>query len=202
MKVIELSRTSFRKSWAIAKKGYIYYLKNNFPAALNHLNQSLTIFPEAIWTREWRGLVFLKQHNYDQVLTEAEKMKTVIDRYGLKEYQGNYNNLLGRAAMEQGLYDEAIMYFNDSMELDDASCRYPLATAYFKKGEYQKAIDLCQEFFKYNENHALAHLLLAQIYEKQNKHDSAKVEFEKFLVIWKNADEDLPELALAGNALK
>ncbi|UCE07500.1 MAG: tetratricopeptide repeat protein, partial [bacterium] len=198
-KVIELSRTNFRRSWAIAKKGYIYYLKNNFPTALNQLNRSLTIFPDAIWSREWRGLVFLKQHNYDQVLTEAEKMKALIDRYGLKGYQCSYNNLLGRAAMEQGLYDEAIMYFKDSIELDPASCRYPLATAYFKKGEYQKAIDLCQEFFKYNENNALAHLLLAQVYEKQNNNDLAVTEYRKFLDIWKDADEGLPELVLAEN---
>jgi len=200
--VIKLSMTNFRKSWAIAKKGYIYYLKNNFPAALNQLNQSLTIFPDAIWSREWRGLVFLEQHNYDRALNEAEKMKALIDRYGLQGYQCSYNNLLGRTAMEQGLYDEAIMYFKDSMLLDEASCRYPLATAYFKKGDYQKAIDLCNEFFKYNENHSLAHLLLAQIYEKQGKNELAKDEYKKFLNVWKDADEGLPELRLAENALK
>jgi len=100
------------------------------------------------------------------------------------------------------MYDEAIMYFKDSMLLDEASCRYPLATAYFKKGDYQKAIDLCNEFFKYNENHSLAHLLLAQIYEKQGKNELAKDEYKKFLNVWKDADEGLPELRLAENALK
>lgn len=201
-KVVELSRSNFRKSWAIARKGYIHYLLNNLSTALTYLNQSLTIFPDAIWSREWRGLVLLKQHNYDQVITESEKMKALIDRYGLKGYQCSYNNLLGKAAMEQGLLDEAIMYFEDSMELDPASCRYPLATAYFKKGEYQKAIDLCQELLKFNENHAFARLLLAQIYEKQNKKDLAKTEYQRFLNIWPNADPGLPELTLAKNALK
>lgn len=201
-KVIELSKTNFRKSWAIAKKGYIHYLLNNLSTALTYLNQSLTIFPDAIWSREWRGLVLLKQHNFDQVITESEKMKTLIDRYGLKGYQCSYNNLLGRAAMEQGLYDEAVMYFKDSMKLDPGSCRYLLATAYFKKGDYQNAIDLCQELLKFNENHAHTRLLLAQIYEKQNKRDLAKTEYRKFLTIWQNADPNLPELVLAKNALK
>lgn len=201
-KALELSKTNFRKSWAIAKRGYIHYLMNDFPTALRYFNQSITIFPDAIWAREWRGLVFLMQHNYDQALSEAEKMKTLIDQYGLKGYQCSYNNLLGKAAMEQGLYDEAVMYFKDSMVLDPAASRYPMAIAYFKKGDYQKAMELCQEFFKSNTNHALAHLLLGQIYQKQAKNDLARSEFQKFLDIWKNADKGLPELTLAENALK
>jgi len=201
-RVISLSETNLRRSWGLAKKGYIYYLQNNLPAALYQLNRSITIFPDAIWSREWRGLVFLKQNNYDQVINEADKMKALIDKYGLKGYQSSYYKLLGNAALDQELYDEAIMYFKDGMEVDRVSCRYPLATAYFKKGEYQKAIDLCNEFFKYNKNHALAHLLLAQIYDKQEKKDLAISEYKNFLNIWNEADEGLPELDLAKNAIK
>jgi tetratricopeptide (TPR) repeat protein len=103
---------------------------------------------------------------------------------------------------QRGSYDEAIMYFNDAMNLDRSSCRQQLAMAYFKKGDYQKAIELCEETMKYNKNNASAHLLLAQVYEKQNKIDLAKAEYKKFLDIWKNADTGLPELALAKAALK
>jgi len=201
-KVIDLSVTPFRKSWAIAKKGYIYYLQDNLPAALQQLNRSMTIYPEAIWAREWRGLVLLKQKKYDAVLSEAEKMKTLIDKYGTKGYQCSYNNLLGRTAMEQGLYDEAIMYFKDSMQLEPASCRYPLAIAYFKKGDYQQAIALCQQLLSHNKNHAFAHLLLAQVYEKLGDRNKMTTEYRKFLDVWKNADHGLPELKLANQALK
>jgi tetratricopeptide (TPR) repeat protein len=201
-KALELSKTNFRTSWAIAKKGYIYYLRGDFPTALGYLNQALTILPDGIWSREWRGLVFLKQHKYDQLASETDTMRALIDRYGLKGYQCSYNNLRGTAAMEQGLYDEAIMYFNDGMKLDRSSCRQQLATAFFKKGEYQKAIELCEEAFKYNENNAPAHLLLAQVYEKQNKIDLAKAEYKKFLEVWKNADKGLPEVVLAKAALR
>lgn len=201
-KATELSETPFQKSWAIGKKGYLYYLTNNLPAAMGQLNRSLTIFPDAIWSREWRGLVFLKQEKYDQVFSEAEKMKDLIDRYGLKGYQCSYNNLMGRTAMQQGLYDEAIMYFKDSMLLDKSSCRYLLATAYFKKGNYAQAAELCNEFFNFNQNHALAHFLLAQVLEKQNKKDLAKNEYQKFLTIWKNADKGVAEVVVAQNAIK
>jgi|GEM_PF-3930784 len=201
-KVIEYSETAFQRSWAIGKKGYLYYLKNDLSASLDQLNRSLTIFPDAIWSREWRGLVFLKRQNYDQVFSEAEKMKDLINRYGLKGYQCSYNNLMGKAAMEQDLLDEAIMYFKDSLELDRSSCRYLLATAYFKKGNLQKATALCEEFFKYNENHALARFLYAQILEQQNQKDLASAEFQKFLNIWNDADKDLPEVVLAKNVLK
>lgn len=104
--------------------------------------------------------------------------------------------------MKRRLYDEAIMFFNDGMKLDRSSCRQPLATAYFKKGDYQKAIELCEEAFKYNKNNPQAHLLLARVYEKQNKIDLAKAEYQKFLEVWKDADTGLPELALAKAALK
>lgn len=201
-KALELSKTAFRRSWAIAKKGYIYYLKNDLPTAQRYLNQALIILPDGIWSREWRGLVFLKQHKYDQVSTEADTMQALIDRYGLKGYQCSYNNLRGTAAMERDLYDEAIMYFNDGLKLDRSSCRQLLATAYFKKGDYRKAIELCEEAFKYNKNNPQAHLLLARIYEKQNKIDLAKAEYQKFLEIWKDADTGLPDLALAKAALK
>ena len=200
-KVVDLSETPLRRSWAIAKKGYIYCLKKNFPAALSQLNRSMTIYPEAIWAREWRGLVVLEQNRFDEVLSEAEKMKALIDRYGLKGYQCSYNNLLGRAAMKQGLLDEAIMYFKDSMKLDPATCHYPMALAYFKKGDYVRAIELCQQILGKNKNHAQAHLLLAQIYEKQGAAESASAEYKKFLDIWSDADEGLPELVLAKNAM-
>ena len=99
--------------------------------------------------------------------------------------------------MAQELHDEAIMYFKDAMEYDVSSNLYPLATVCFKKGDYEEAIENIQKIFTYNKNNALAHFLLAQTYEKQNKKDSASIEYMKFLKIWKNADKDLPELQMA-----
>lgn len=200
-KVLEYSETPFRRSWGVAMKGHIYYLKGNYDEALKFLNASLTILPEAIWSREWRGFVFEKQGKYEQALAEAEKMKSIIEEYGLHGYQGNYSSLLGKMALAQGLYDEAIMYFVDAMKIDAFTNRYCMANAYFHKGEYEKAIAECRKIFEYNYNHAFAHLLLAQIFEKQYKKEQAVSEYKEFLRIWKNADKNLPEILMARKAI-
>ena len=187
-RVIELARSNFRKSWAVAIKGYIYYLQNNYSEAMKQLNASLTILPEAIWSREWRGMVFLKENKFDMSLAEADKMKMQIDKYGIKGYQSNYHSLLGKIALEQGLYDEAIMYFEDAMKFDIFINRYSLAVAYFHKGDYKESIELCQQIFDYNRNYALAHLLLAKVYAKQGNNKLSTTEYNKFKNIWKNAD--------------
>ena len=194
---IQHSASSFRRSYGIATKGYIYYLKNNLNAAVRNLNASLTVLPDAIWAHEWKGLVFLKQRKYDQTLTEAANMKSLIDKYGQTAYLSNYNALLGKVAMSQELLDEAILYFKDAMKYDASSNLYPIACAYFRKGDYESAENNLRQIFKFNPNHALAHYLLAKTYEQQSKKDLATKEYQKFLQIWGDADKDITEVQRA-----
>ena len=194
---IQHSSSSFRRSYGIATKGYIYYLKNNLNAALRNLNVSLTVLPDAIWAHEWKGLVFLRQAKYDQTLAEAANMKTIIEQYGQTAYLSNYNALLGKVAMAQELYDEAILYFKDAMKYDASSNFYPMACAYFRKGDYDNAVNNLRHIFEFNPNHALAHFMLAKTYEQQNKKDFATKEYQKFLQIWGDADKDISEVQRA-----
>ena len=128
-------------------------------------------------------------------------MKSLIDKYGLKGYQSNCDMLLGKAALAQGLYDEAILYFKDSIKDDVSPDLIPLAEAYLKNSNFEKAIETCNKVLKHNPNSALAHFLLAQVFEKQSKKDLATNEYNKFLQIWKNANVNLPELRIAKAAL-
>lgn len=191
---IMLSKSNFRKSYGIATKGYIYFLKNNYNEALRLFSASLTVLPEAIWAHEWKGCVFIKQKKYDLALSEAQEMKLLLERYGQTAYMSNYNALLGKIAMEQELYDEAIMYIKDAMKYDYQSNLYPMAYAYFKKGNFENAVYYINKIFSFNRNNGLAHFLLAQIYEKQNKQKLASAEYSTFLKIWKNADDDIREV--------
>jgi len=193
------SKTSFRKSSTIALKGQIYCIKDDCDEAMKQFNASFTIFPDAIWAREGRGLVFIKQQKYGDAVLEAEKLLSLIEKYGLEMYQSNYNALMGKIAMEQGFYDEAIMYFKDAMKFDvfdHVSNRYPLAKAYYLKKDYEKAVETCQQIIHYNKNHAVTHLLLSKIFTKLNKNELATAEYKKFIEIWKDADPDAPELKI------
>ncbi|HDQ00024.1 MAG TPA: tetratricopeptide repeat protein [bacterium] len=198
---IELSKNNFRKSYAIATKGYIFYLKNRPNEALTQLNASLTVLPEAIWAHEWKGCVYVKQKKFEQALAQADKMKSLIDNFGQTGYLANYYALLGNVAMEQELYDEAILYFSDSQKYEKHSHLYPMALVYYKKGDYKNAFEFTDQLLSTNPNHALTHYLRAQLFEKQKQTKQAKEEYRKFLSVWKNADYDLPEVRNALNRI-
>ena len=194
---VQNSKTVFRKSAAITNKANIYILKGDYDSASKLLNASHTIYPDAIWALEGQGILALNKQDYSTALSQAEKMKIVIDKYGIETYNKNYFTLLGNLAMEQGFFDEAVMYFKDAMNYDEydlISNRYHLAKAYYKKKELSTAIDMCNEILKLNENHPQTHLLLGEIYEVQNKRQQAKTEYDKFHKIWKNTDVSITKI--------
>ena len=49
--------------------------------------------------------------------------------------------------------------------------------------------------------HALGYYKLAQLYEETNRPDEAASEYERFLQLWSEADEGLPELSDARTRL-
>jgi len=49
--------------------------------------------------------------------------------------------------------------------------------------------------------HPKSILLLGKIFEQKGQRDKARQQYEKFLKLWKNADEDLPELIEAKTRL-
>jgi tetratricopeptide (TPR) repeat protein len=73
-----------------------------------------------------------------------------------------------------------------------------------EKGQYEKAIEAIRKMQKtYNlsfshyyraEVYPRGFSLLGEIYERQGDEKRAIESYEKFLDLWKDADEDLPEL--------
>ena len=73
------------------------------------------------------------------------------------------------------------------------------AQCYVKKGELDKAVDeIKKSQALYQGWHSLTYpqgfYLLGKIYEKKGDEKLALENYEKFLNLWKNADEDLPDL--------
>ena len=85
---------------------------------------------------------------------------------------------------------------------------YELAGCYFSLGDYKKAIETIANmqgiYITFTPNNNLPSSrgavyprgfhLLGKIYEKQGEPKRAIENYEKFLELWKNADEDLPDL--------
>jgi len=106
----------------------------------------------------------------------------------------------------KGEYDEAIKEFQVAAQAGDPAYAninigYDLARCYLEKGQHQKAIETIRKMQRtYNSisERALVYpksfSLLGEIYERRGDKKLAIENYEKFLDLWKDADEDLPDL--------
>jgi len=72
--------------------------------------------------------------------------------------------------------------------------RTMLASAYYEAGQIEKATEIHEELLRIFSGHALSHYELGKLYEEMNRPDDAKREYARFLEMWREADEDLPQL--------
>jgi tetratricopeptide (TPR) repeat protein len=105
----------------------------------------------------------------------------------------------------RGEYEAAIKYFltlsQRGLHWQKVIRGYDLARCYFETGQNEKAIEAVQRIQRiYINTHLRAVVypksfyLLGKIYEKKGDKQLAVESYEKFLNIWKEADQDLPDL--------
>jgi pentatricopeptide repeat protein len=76
-----------------------------------------------------------------------------------------------------------------------------LANAYRMAGRLDKAAEVHKEMLRIFGGHALSHYELGTIYEEMKRPAEAKREYTKFLEMWSEADEGLPQLVDARKRL-
>ncbi|TFH42258.1 MAG: tetratricopeptide repeat protein, partial [ANME-2 cluster archaeon] len=98
-------------------------------------------------------------------------------------------------------WENAINEFKNFGNLDaNPIARYKIAQCYFELGKWQKAIEETKAAqnlysgFGWWVTYPKTFYLLGKIYEKNGDVNPAIKNYEKFLELWKNADEDLPDL--------
>jgi tetratricopeptide (TPR) repeat protein len=69
-----------------------------------------------------------------------------------------------------------------------------LANAYLVSAQFDQAIDEYQRILRLNPNYPLAQYHLAQAYQRKGNIADARLAYERFLQIWKNAGTDIPEV--------
>jgi tetratricopeptide (TPR) repeat protein len=87
---------------------------------------------------------------------------------------------------ERGIYWVLTMTAIHHMEI--------LAEAHEIMGDLASARKVQKELLRVFGGHAVSHYELGKLYEKSKMPEEAKRHYEKFLEMWKNADEGLPEL--------
>jgi tetratricopeptide (TPR) repeat protein len=83
----------------------------------------------------------------------------------------------------------------------DIDYRTALASAYRMDGRLDEAAKVHKEMLRIYGGHALSHYALGTIYEEMKRPADAKKEYAKFLEMWSEADEGLPQLVDARKRL-
>jgi tetratricopeptide (TPR) repeat protein/DNA-binding winged helix-turn-helix (wHTH) protein len=111
---------------------------------------------------------------------------------------------LGRYALKSGHTEEAIEYFKEVAQSPQLiwNDRWPdcLAQAYLESGRWDEAIAEYERLIAVNPNYALLHYNLGRAYEEKGQRERARNEYERFLQIWKDADDNIPEVIAAKQA--
>ena len=151
-------------SMAHAIKSRVHYLLGEMDEAIEHLSECVALQPENAEAYEQRAQIYYEQEQYELADKDYERL-IELDRGGVMGYMG-----VGRNAVAQGRYDEAIKQFDYVVKMHtDYSSGYSFrAEAYMKKGEYTKAADDIVKALGIDGDSKAFYLL-------QNMADSAKI---------------------------
>jgi tetratricopeptide (TPR) repeat protein len=168
----------------------------------------------------FRVLSYLKLGLADSAQSVVENCKLRVEKYLNKKLIREYYHLKGIVELEKGNFSEAITLIKKGIELllpnpeasalpvHHAIMYNSLAMAYKRSGdldkaqaEYTRILDLVFLKVYYGYIISKSNYELAKIFEQKGKTEKAKEYYKEFLDIWKEADEDLPELSDAKKRL-
>ncbi len=153
---------------------------------------------------------------FNTYLSLGEYEKAAASTYPISHL--TYFNVMLRAYQQQskGKFDKAVRDFQlVSLKGSPAfkiRCGYELSRSYYEIGKYDKAVEAVRRLQSIHSNFShwdvdapvylveraiyfsKSFYLLGKIYEKKGDNELAIQNYEKFLDLWKDADEDLPDL--------
>jgi len=160
-----------------------------------------------------KGLIYLGMESMDEAQKIAGELNELIVKGFNKKEIRYYNNLMGMIELERKNFSQAIEYFKKALSLlpyqfgpwdphnEHALFIDPLALAYYKAGEIEKAREEYERItsltagrLNYGDIFAKSFYMLGKIYEKQDNRAKAIKQYEKFLELWKDADPGFDEV--------
>jgi tetratricopeptide (TPR) repeat protein len=165
------------------------------------------------WTLYLKGLVYLEMDSIEDAQKTASELEELIEKGLNKKALRYYHNLMGMIEFKKKNLSEAIICFDKALSSlsaqhgpwplhnENALFMEPLALAYYKKGdlekarqEYQKIHSLTAGRVFYGDIYAKSFYMLGKIYEQQGDTAEALEHFERFLDLWKDADPGIAEV--------
>jgi len=193
---VEIGPLPSDRSRGVESLGWVYWKKHDLPQAASELS-SLAAKPQ---NPRLARLVAFEQ---GKLSATSELRAYVSGDEGVANRTSRLSDrvsqyFLGRLELKAGRAEEAILVFQQALRelptywmLDDMEdC---LGEAYLELGRLDEAIGEYRRVLKVNPNRALARYSLGVALDRKGENAAARAEFQRFLMIWKNADEDVPE---------
>jgi len=193
---------------------YIYLVKGSPEEALKEASKVWESVPEnqTFWQQmsdlELKVYMHIEMKSLDKAQKAADELKELIEKSIYKKNISSYYHFMGRIELEKENFPKAIEYSKEAFSLfaygplvQDATDIEPLALAYYRSGNLDKAREhyewitsLTWGRDSWGDIYAKSFYMLGKIYQEQGKKNKAIENYEKFLDLWKEADPGLPEV--------
>jgi tetratricopeptide (TPR) repeat protein/tRNA A-37 threonylcarbamoyl transferase component Bud32 len=197
--------------------GYWYLNSGYHEKALREFEKARKGYDEldTLWGQRYtlftKGLTHIMMKSLPEAQRLAEKLKDLITEGMNQKEMRFYYQLMGRIESEREDFSKAIEYFDKAMSLlagesdpsvdEQALFIEPLALAYYKAGDLEKAREEYQKITQLTSGRLLAgHIyvksfyMLGKIFESKGWKGKAIEHYEKFLDLWKDADPGIAEV--------
>jgi tetratricopeptide (TPR) repeat protein len=158
-------------------------------------------------TSWYAGTAFVALDSLAEARSALENLE-LTDKEGYRKARFLIPHIRAQIALVEGKPDEALAALPD---MGRYGANYEAwffilwkettARAYHMAGRLEEAEETHRELLRVFGGHALSHYELGQIYEEMKRPAEAKKEYEKFLKMWSEADEGLPQLSDAKQRL-
>ena len=194
---LDLTEGSAQEAEAHYYLGRFHYIRGDYENAISECQYALGINPDMIEAHWIYGLALIRKEIFDKSESELLIITGLIEKINVEELKKYYYHLKAELELSKGIYQQATIDFNKAANIESLDRQFFInasGEAYFKMGELDKAVKNLESVFKINPNYVQSHYLLGLIYQKKGMKNKANEHFKRFIDIWKDADENLPQL--------
>ena len=213
---VEESKTLDEKGWLFnfyMKMAYARLKKKDIKGALGECQNALEIgsVTGKIKALHIKGIIYVESNDLNEAQSAADEIRKEVENWLNPKLMRYYHHLRGYIELKRHNTAEAIAYFEEATALlpfqydpdgDEHAPFYEgLALAFYEAGNlerarewYEKILSLTSGRLLHGDIYAESFYMLGRIYEQKGWQGKAIENFEKFLDLWKDADQGIPEV--------
>lgn len=201
LRYLEVAAAGTERARGLTALSHLYRVRGDLAAAERAGREATAVMPEA---SDALFLALLEQGRPEQTAAFRgwESPSRRFSGRGGRLHLRLTHYVLGMEALQRGRHKQALDLFREALRYQRLiwfidpldTC---LADAYLRLGMHEEAIREYGLALRVNPTHGLTHFRLAKAYEGAGRPDQARAEFRRFLELWKDADEDIPEVVEA-----